>query len=115
MVRAPRACNEGRARTENRGGHRGGKTAGQHERDRKSTRLNSSHDQISYAVFCLKKKKIRKVTQILLDVHDIGQLNDLFHAFAVEELERPQPDVFSVLDSRSAHHALALSGQLMQV
>src|SRR2546421_8364186 len=27
------------------------------EVDRKSTRLNSSHDQISYAVFCLKKKK----------------------------------------------------------
>src|SRR2546430_9673482 len=27
--------------------------------DRKSTRLNSSHSQISYAVFCLKKKKIR--------------------------------------------------------
>src|SRR2546428_4991105 len=26
--------------------------------DRKSTRLNSSHDQISYAVFCLKKKKL---------------------------------------------------------
>src|SRR5205085_12424989 len=29
----------------------------QPERDRKSTRLNSSHSQISYAVFCLKKKK----------------------------------------------------------
>src|SRR2546421_2682582 len=29
------------------------------EPDRKSTRLNSSHDQISYAVFCLKKKKRR--------------------------------------------------------
>src|SRR2546421_5941600 len=28
--------------------------------DRKSTRLNSSHDQISYAVFCLKKKKNTK-------------------------------------------------------
>src|SRR3989475_715270 len=28
-----------------------------HELDRKSTRLNSSHSQISYAVFCLKKKK----------------------------------------------------------
>src|SRR2546427_13282065 len=28
------------------------------QRDRKSTRLNSSHSQISYAVFCLKKKKI---------------------------------------------------------
>src|SRR5206468_11031538 len=31
-----------------------------HEIDRKSTRLNSSHDQISYAVFCLKKKKKKK-------------------------------------------------------
>src|SRR2546427_8204686 len=31
------------------------------EGDRKSTRLNSSHSQISYAVFCLKKKK-NKVT-----------------------------------------------------
>src|SRR2546426_6891427 len=30
--------------------------------DRKSTRLNSSHLVISYAVFCLKKKKKRKVT-----------------------------------------------------
>src|SRR2546427_5941636 len=32
--------------------------------DRKSTRLNSSHSQISYAVFCLKKKKKKKKTQI---------------------------------------------------
>src|SRR2546430_7015344 len=30
------------------------------EVDRKSTRLNSSHSQISYAVFCLKKKKNRQ-------------------------------------------------------
>src|SRR2546427_9447625 len=30
-------------------------------RDRKSTRLNSSHSQISYAVFCLKKKKTVRV------------------------------------------------------
>src|SRR2546427_9306786 len=29
-----------------------------HRVDRKSTRLNSSHSQISYAVFCLKKKKL---------------------------------------------------------
>src|SRR2546430_7105976 len=34
--------------------------------DRKSTRLNSSHSQISYAVFCLKKKK---KTQIIHIVH----------------------------------------------
>src|SRR2546428_1444331 len=33
-------------------------------RDRKSTRLNSSHDQISYAVFCLKKKKKTSQTQL---------------------------------------------------
>src|SRR2546427_283273 len=31
------------------------------EGDRKSTRLNSSHSQISYAVFCLKKKKYKKM------------------------------------------------------
>src|SRR2546430_5623167 len=41
--------------------HRQGGCAGaggdQVEPDRKSTRLNSSHSQISYAVFCLKKKK----------------------------------------------------------
>src|SRR5688572_31104022 len=33
-----------------------GTRAGVPDRDRKSTRLNSSHSQISYAVFCLKKK-----------------------------------------------------------
>src|SRR2546421_2963726 len=32
--------------------------------DRKSTRLNSSHDQISYAVFCLKKKKNKKAREM---------------------------------------------------
>src|SRR2546430_10749981 len=32
--------------------------------DRKSTRLNSSHSQISYAVFCLKKKTTLRVTMI---------------------------------------------------
>src|SRR2546430_11336714 len=32
--------------------------------DRKSTRLNSSHSQISYAVFCLKKKKRTAVTRV---------------------------------------------------
>src|SRR5688572_31577849 len=41
------------------------KPAGQCK-DRKSTRLNSSHSQISYAVFCLKKKKIKKTKNVLL-------------------------------------------------
>src|SRR5438876_5934125 len=35
------------------------RSPGRWRRDRKSTRLNSSHPSISYAVFCLKKKKIR--------------------------------------------------------
>src|SRR2546421_6016597 len=38
-------------------GGRDRRSAGGAAADRKSTRLNSSHDQISYAVFCLKKKK----------------------------------------------------------
>src|SRR6266478_9101703 len=37
-------------------------------RDRKSTRLNSSHSQISYAVFCLKKKKKKKIILISLKI-----------------------------------------------
>src|SRR5207253_11156369 len=46
-----RICHEWQHAEEHRGqGRRGG-------RDRKSTRLNSSHVAISYAVFCLKKKK----------------------------------------------------------
>src|SRR5687768_18236884 len=38
-------------------------------RDRKSTRLNSSHGYISYAVFCLKKKKQRKHQACQLTYH----------------------------------------------
>src|SRR2546430_8852771 len=37
----------------------GFRIANQSQIDRKSTRLNSSHSQISYAVFCLKKKKYK--------------------------------------------------------
>src|SRR3712207_7562574 len=36
------------------------------DEDRKSTRLNSSHANISYAVFCLKKKKLKYYLQTLL-------------------------------------------------
>src|SRR3989475_5284370 len=42
---------------------------GRHEQvekaDRKSTRLNSSHSQISYAVFCLKKKKMNRIATLV--------------------------------------------------
>src|SRR2546430_3268797 len=37
----------------------------QYKKDRKSTRLNSSHSQISYAVFCLKKKKEKRAEPTL--------------------------------------------------
>src|SRR2546430_5008078 len=44
---------------------------GQHReiKDRKSTRLNSSHSQISYAVFCLKKKK--KLSTVRISTHSV--------------------------------------------
>src|SRR5437867_4749945 len=41
--------------------------------DRKSTRLNSSHRTISYAVFCLKKKKKKKID---LDSHETNKHKD---------------------------------------
>src|SRR3712207_7291359 len=41
-------------------------------RDRKSTRLNSSHANISYAVFCLKKKK--KLADIIRRQHSLANL-----------------------------------------
>src|SRR5258708_18389189 len=41
--------------------------------DRKSTRLNSSHQIISYAVFCLKKKKNQHDKKQLI-IHYVGQL-----------------------------------------
>src|SRR3712207_6895677 len=50
--------------------HAGGALAWDEERDRKSTRLNSSHANISYAVFCLKKKKDRKLMITVNEYND---------------------------------------------
>src|SRR2546427_8606241 len=48
--------------------------------DRKSTRLNSSHSQISYAVFCLKKKKKQKKSHNTYnnddDHHSMGSIKN---------------------------------------
>src|SRR2546430_11601899 len=45
-------------------------------KDRKSTRLNSSHSQISYAVFCLKKKKKKsKYSALQYSSHQTKRLN----------------------------------------
>src|SRR2546430_12236587 len=56
-------------------GHLTQQLNGQASQDRKSTRLNSSHSQISYAVFCLKKKKTHLFTAQL--VSHIGALSTL--------------------------------------
>src|SRR3712207_7560259 len=45
-----------------------GRSVRRRGRDRKSTRLNSSHANISYAVFCLKKKKLTSAVQIRVPV-----------------------------------------------
>src|SRR2546427_8782386 len=54
--------------------------------DRKSTRLNSSHSQISYAVFCLKKKKKIHIRA----EPDVGAYHERRHTAA-----RRQPPVLS--------------------
>src|SRR2546429_5744594 len=46
--------------------------------DRKSTRLNSSHGYISYAVFCLKKKKLNKGQR---ELETYGLFSNLTHDF----------------------------------
>src|SRR2546430_5056649 len=69
--------------------------------DRKSTRLNSSHSQISYAVFCLKKNKLkplpkfyRLLSQVLLVVINVihvglypARHHDLRHGPGAPELD----------------------------
>src|SRR3989440_5823417 len=62
--------------------------------DRKSTRLNSSHDQISYAVFCLKKKKT-----CALEIHRLRTLMDSSNCQITYA-------VFSLPISRKALHLL---------
>src|SRR2546430_8870850 len=56
----------------------GGHPEDRDEQDRKSTRLNSSHSQISYAVFCLKKKKT--IRQNTVEVHrPYSNVSQLLH------------------------------------
>src|SRR2546430_10842130 len=58
---------------------------GRLSRDRKSTRLNSSHSQISYAVFCLKKKK-KRITHQWGTSPAIGKHQDTVAAHIVVDL-----------------------------
>src|SRR2546430_5309816 len=56
--------------------------------DRKSTRLNSSHSQISYAVFCLKKKKTRLLR---VRLYNVGPSHRDPPAGAVARIDRTRP------------------------
>src|SRR5947207_6972984 len=47
--------------------------------DRKSTRLNSSHTVISYAVFCLKKKKTKTINENKDDTNEYNTIEQLRH------------------------------------
>src|SRR5690348_17912041 len=59
-------------------------------RDRKSTRLNSSHPSISYAVFCLKKKKYHTLTAALFTIAD-SLLNLALYAHPIVILHLTSP------------------------
>src|SRR3712207_7809927 len=68
----PSSPDTGTGRRSGSGRIRGGgpcRRSGRAGSDRKSTRLNSSHAHISYAVFCLKKKKIETTTSYTILYH----------------------------------------------
>src|SRR2546430_5827153 len=71
--------------------------------DRKSTRLNSSHSQISYAVFCLKKKKCRSKAA--------ANPTSRRSSFGVRTPTRPrhQPDATIHADHQAVLHTSSVS------
>src|SRR5256886_8473692 len=68
------------------------------DRDRKSTRLNSSHSQISYAVFCLKKKKMipyhlripRLNLFLTCDLRDVHEPDAALRRLITDKASRPR-------------------------
>src|SRR2546430_3659065 len=73
--------------------------------DRKSTRLNSSHSQISYAVFCLKKKKT-KLNHFLLCCRSLI-FYDVVSAF------RPTNTTHSMMDNSLSRSRNSLSARVL--
>src|SRR5256886_7976881 len=71
-------------------------------KDRKSTRLNSSHSQISYAVFCLKKKErwLRALVQPLIEDSSLAGVYS-------RQVEREPCSVYALIQLRTAfgYHA----------
>src|SRR2546421_1120098 len=81
------------------------------EEDRKSTRLNSSHDQISYAVFCLKKKKLHDLeiqygSDATKDHAEEARRQSVFEVAVMLEYVAETPT------SKGAHHVAAQNDRL---
>src|SRR5690242_20938298 len=77
-----------------------GEAGGGERRDRKSTRLNSSHMSISYAVFCLKKKTQLKASACrIFDSYDIGTAN----AISMHIADHPHPPKGHITASEASH------------
>src|SRR5438445_1693578 len=82
LFRSGRGRGRAARRDEARGGRPGGGgSAPPRASDRKSTRLNSSHANISYAVFCLKKKK-HVETQVTEKLQQLEQRTDALERHA---------------------------------
>src|SRR2546430_4029915 len=81
--------------------------------DRKSTRLNSSHSRISYAVFCLKKKTlcaqvggVSSPQSLLTYLHNLGVVfynPPLFHDRIILDQSWALAAVYAVFDLRTAY------------
>src|SRR2546430_9036675 len=76
------------------------------QQDRKSTRLNSSHSQISYAVFCLKKKKMTDGDLLCYGLHHGVVASDLLrrHQVPVGQVQ----GIRAGLASRNEHLAIGV-------
>src|SRR2546430_7568806 len=82
-------------------------------RDRKSTRLNSSHSQISYAVFCLKKKKEQETLSFA--GHTAVLRNDAYHYLILiyNIADEPTDLLLTLFASAPTANAYIHSGRLL--
>src|SRR5689334_24148392 len=84
-------------------------------RDRKSTRLNSSHSSISYAVFCLKKKKKKQIkTYIQTQTNRTTPITHSSSQTHHHNIILPLTQITSLYDSYTYTHTLKQSHQHTQ-
>src|SRR2546429_16134 len=70
--------------------------------DRKSTRLNSSHGYISYAVFCLKKKKIKEMTRTVRAEADLFHQQTQTQSYGSSHIGATAKDISNVVTDRAS-------------